>query len=327
MLTLFSIWTFLHALFNPLSDDSFVQYSNERVYTIEVNTTVSYRGLGTVAVDLFLGTLQTNEYQKVLSSSIERAYEKQSFGFAGDSCVYYDIDLGPQTRRWRKELVQQSYSVTVHDIHVNFDLIDSIYPYQTNSDTYKAFTSSNLPFIDVENTELLQVSDSIWKESKNVLDYAKKCYIYVPKTYKYLDPISGFHSLDKILAKGGGDCGNLSSIYITLLRMKGIPARHLVGFRPDETLHAWADFYLENYGWVPVDVNYKQSDPEGNYFGNILFENNGFIIHRGIGYVVTRKAGPVRLASLQTVSYSDAYSVESPREVLVDRRVTAVLID
>lgn len=325
MLSLFSIWIFLESLFNPIAADQFIQHTNERTFSVEVNTTVSYRGIGTVAVDLFLGILHSNEYQKVESANFQLEFEKQKFGSAGDSCVYYAIELGQNTRKWHKKLVQQSYSVKVHDVKANFDLIDSIYPYNKETESYNYFTASNLPFIDVENTLLLRVADSIWKESEHVLDYARKCYEYVPINYKYLDPISGFHTLDNILAKGGGDCGNLSSIFITLLRMKGIPARHLVGFRPDETLHVWADFYLENYGWVPVDVNYKQSDPSGDYFGNILFENNGFIIHRGIASVAYRKKGAVRIPSLQTYSYSETYSIENSRDVVIRRIVTSTL--
>ncbi len=327
MLSPFSILIFLQSLFNPSVEDPFIQYSNERVYSVDITTTISYRGLGTVVIDLFLGVLQSNEYQKVERSYFQSKQEMQKFGFAGDSCTYHAIDLGPETRKWRKKLVQQKYVVNVHDVKINFDMIDSIYPYNTDSETYINFTSSNLPFIDVENPILLKVADSIWEESTDVLNYARKCYEYVPIHYQYLDPISGFHTLDNILAKGGGDCGNLSTIFITMLRMKGIPARHLVGFRPDESLHVWADFYLENYGWVPVDVNYKQSYPTGNYFGDIRFKDNGFIIHRGIGSVVTRNAGPVRLVSLQTYSYSSSYSMKNHREALVDRRVIVDLKD
>ncbi len=146
----------------------------------------------------------------------------------------------------------------------------------------------------------------------------------MPKAFDYLDPISGFHPLETILVKGGGDCGNLFTVFITLLRMKGIPARHIVGFRPDNSLHVWSDFYLENYGWIPVDVTYKQSDPTGDYFGDILFKNNGFILHRGIGNLVFGRSGPVRIPSLQTFSYSDKYSMESSREVRIRREIQCV---
>lgn len=318
---------FLQSFITPVISDDFLQLTNERRFKVNVNTSVSYKGIGDVSVDLFLGILQSNEYQNVQVTNFDVEHELQEFGYAGDSCVYYDIDLGPETRKWRKELVQQSYEISVHDVKINFDLIDSIYAYDQESTLYQSFTASNPPFIDTENSRLQKVADSLWSNSNNALDYARKCYEYVPTSFQYLNPISGFHTLENILAKGGGDCGNLSSVFITLLRMKGIPSRHLVGFRPDNSLHVWADFFLEKYGWIPVDVTYKQSDPEGDYFGNITFKNNGFILHRGIGNVVKRKAGLIRIVALQTYSYSDTYSLESSREAIIRRNVEVVEMD
>lgn len=47
------------------------------------------------------------------------------------------------------------------------------------------------------------------------------------------------------------------------MRAKKIPAKHIVTVRPDGSHHVWADFYLERYGWIPVDVNARLVDPRG----------------------------------------------------------------
>ncbi len=56
-----------------------------------------------------------------------------------------------------------------------------------------------------------------------------------------------------------GDCGMQTMLYITLLRMNGIPARWQSGWEfrpPGDSMHDWGMIYFEPYGWVPMDVTY-----------------------------------------------------------------------
>jgi transglutaminase-like putative cysteine protease len=53
--------------------------------------------------------------------------------------------------------------------------------------------------------------------------------------------------------------------------------------RPDGSGHVWADFYLENYGWVPVDVTFKLYSPlSGDYFGKVDVEKSGIIFSKEV---------------------------------------------
>lgn len=58
-----------------------------------------------------------------------------------------------------------------------------------------------------------------------------------------------------------GDCGAQSMLFVAFCRSLGIPARVVCGlqlcpgFSGD---HAWAEFYLPSYGWVPVDTSIGQ---------------------------------------------------------------------
>jgi hypothetical protein len=99
----------------------------------------------------------------------------------------------------------------------------------------------------------------------------------VASHFKYLKPGTGLHTLADILSDGGGDCGNLSSIYISLLRAKGIPARHVVAIGGN---HVWSEFYIQDFGWVPVDVTYKNSTPSGNYFG--VYDGKYIVVQKGV---------------------------------------------
>lgn len=57
-----------------------------------------------------------------------------------------------------------------------------------------------------------------------------------------------------------GDCGVQNSVFITMCRIAGIPARWQSGFqtRPDLGIgmHDWAEIYLPPWGWLPADASY-----------------------------------------------------------------------
>lgn len=61
--------------------------------------------------------------------------------------------------------------------------------------------------------------------------------------------------------KGGGKCADISSVFVTMARAAGIPARDVFGLRLAEpksgdistAFHCWTEFYLPGTGWVTAD--------------------------------------------------------------------------
>jgi transglutaminase-like putative cysteine protease len=90
-----------------------------------------------------------------------------------------------------------------------------------------------------------------------------------------------------------GNCTDFHSLFISLARAEGIPARFVIGFPlkkdPAGTVpgyHCWAEFYLEGKGWVPVDASdaSKTNDPARRdyLFGNLDPDRIQFTVGRDL---------------------------------------------
>jgi hypothetical protein len=168
------------------------------------------------------------------------------------------------------------FEAELFDVKIDFSKITEIHPYKKKSEIYKAYTGVSGNCIDPNNSDIQKIGREIENKSKDNIDYAKKCYLYVAENFRYSsDNVTD--DLSTVMQRKYGICGNYTYVYVSLLRYKGIPARAVYGLDPkrkDTTFgkprpagHAWAEFYLEKYGWIPVDVTAKSCTKNGNYFG------------------------------------------------------------
>lgn len=112
--------------------------------------------------------------------------------------------------------------------------------------------------------EVGRLAAKITTGKKTVLEKARAIYDWTCET-TYRDPATrgcGSGDVCALLAKPGGKCADIHSVFVTLARAAGVPAREIFGIRmgkkerEDVTTwqHCWAEFYLPGYGWVPVDA-------------------------------------------------------------------------
>ena len=113
----------------------------------------------------------------------------------------------------------------------------------------------------------------------NDLDKAHAMYEFVYRTMKYDKSGTGWGRGDVLYACDAkkGNCTDFHSLFISMARSQGIPARFEIGYSipPDRHdgeiagYHCWADFYLRDRGWVPVDISEAWKHPEKHdyFFG------------------------------------------------------------
>ena len=160
-------------------------------------------------------------------------------------------------------------------------------------------------------------SDIINKE-KNPYIQAKLIYTYMLNNYRLLSKMrtGDISPLDMIDSKKG-DAYDYAILYTALLRSVGIPAKPVSGILVDAELktknHWWSEFYLENFGWVPVDpalgagLSYKPfqpvSDPVSFYFGNLDSQHIAF----STGWDTVKPS----LVNNKTVYHPRSYALQS----------------
>jgi hypothetical protein len=239
---------------------------------------------------------RSNDYQDISNLETDGQHKTTD---KGDEYLTWNetYERGSQVNHTSKVV----FDYVTYGVSVDFSRIPEIYPYDTDSEIYRNYTSSSGEYIDPMNLTIKSIASSLWAKSSDVVDYAYKCYEYVASTYRYLNPNTGIHTLENNLKAGGGDCGNLSAIYISLLRNRNIPSRPVVCIRPDASFHVWSEFYLESYGWIPVDVTYKNSDPQGDYFG--IYPGDGIVVSNEYDLLLEIGDETFSIPLLQTYAY------------------------
>ena len=244
----------------------------------EINFTnkVVFARNGNISVSRFIALLPapvTNEYQAIdaLQANIGRFIEINP----ASKVLYYDGSFEGD-----KMEIFESFRCKPKKVKIDFS--DKGQKNDMALISPREYLGSDGVYVDVDNIVVQQIGDKLWSLSENNIDYAKRCYEYVASHYKYIQ--GSWRSLENIIREGGGECGDFTTLFVNLMRYKGIPARHNIGIGINGGYHVWPDFYDEDYGWIPLDPTYKNSNPNGDYFGR--YDGELIIVSQGLTSLV-----------------------------------------
>ena len=125
-----------------------------------------------------------------------------------------------------------------------------------------------------------------------------------------VDPVESF-----LLGEHAGHCELFASAAVLLLRLRGIPARYVTGFRGgewntvgnyvavrDDRAHAWAEAFLPDRGWVRVDATPPGAPlPRAGHLSEVMDALDYFWNRWVVGYDLGRQLELARRAGRHLV--------------------------
>lgn len=137
------------------------------------------------------------------------------------------------------------------------------------------------------------------------VEKAHTLYNYVFHTMRYDKSGTGWGRGDALWACDAkhGNCTDFHSLFISLARGVGIPARFKIGFPLPEDAHqgivpgyhCWAEFYVDGTGWVPVDISEAWQHPGRHdyFFGSVDANRVRFSLGRDLTLVPKQNGSPL----------------------------------
>ncbi len=226
-------------------------------------------GSGTITMEFDLSGHKTNEEAQLwipypLSDRDQLISKVSVSGDYAESTVYSDQVYSTPTlyARWDKGAASHKLTLSFHVVRQevmrrNFPAKEAAWD---PADYAIDLAPTSLGPID---GQVKALADQITKGKITVLEKAKAIYDWTCENM-YRDPNTrgcGPGNVCLLLEKPGGKCTDIHSVFVSLCRAAGVPAREVFGIRlgkkAEEDIstwqHCWAEFYLPGYDWVPVD--------------------------------------------------------------------------
>ncbi len=230
--------------------------------------------------------------------------------------------------------VAHSFVVPVYGIKTNI-VSEKIKPYSTETLQLFADYLKEEEIIPSNNIKVIELKDKITSRISNPYLKAKAIYSYMINNFEILSELRLAEAdVTELITDKKGDAYDFAMIFCALARSAKIPCIPVSGVYVDSNMeshnHWWNEFYIEEFGWIPVDsafgagleyakVIYNEEN-SSFYFGNldsqhVIFSRgwnkikssniNGKIVYRPKTYALQ---SIWEEASIETQAYSSFWS-------------------
>jgi len=196
------------------------------------------------------------------------------------------------------------------------------------------------PAVPADAPEVIALAKKAVGKEKNPYRQAKALLDHIGAVLRY-EAAAVAGTPVEALAAGRADAWDMALLYAASLRAAGIPALPVAGVVMDDSRrawpHAWTEFYIYGFGWVPVDPALYSGASIGSfiapfsdrslYFGNM--DDRHIAFSRGLSAVDRmtpdgRTVSAPRRYSIQTIFEEATGEIEAYTSFWSDVEITGV---
>lgn len=286
------VWNNLNKT-NPNDLNKGYTLTNEQKYeytgTLKINTTAYCK---TLDIEFFVGKLSESPYQKEISLQVVGSNAQIVTDEKGNkkiTAALTDVNSGQTIE------IKLIRTFTNAGIKYNTDLSKGSSDY-TKFNEYGYYTS---PEVKIESNDPL-----IKQQTVNILQGEKNPYFIAKKIFEYVNTTIEYNTASQYANKGAlsalktqkGVCEDFADLFVAMSRAAGVPARVVGGYWVDSFTpnmptdvssyrHAWAEYFLPDFGWIPVEPTFLKTNYEGIRIPNLdVFSQLPLPSHYILGY-------------------------------------------
>ncbi len=237
-----------------------------RVYHVQQTTKLSDIPAGTKTVRWWISIPGDERHQDLLDFSVTNApgaWRVERDADRGNRFLYVEVDSPKESSI---EAVVD-FTLRREPVWIALDPAKAGPITDAHRTLYAEEVRRDAPHMSV-SADVQKIADDTCGDDTNPATQALKLLAYVAGSADHYSkdptkPTCGIGDAESCMAKGGGCCTDLHSLFLSLARARGIPARLEMGYRInpknegrvyDPGYRCWVEYFVPNYGWIPADI-------------------------------------------------------------------------